>query len=283
MKSLDDLPEAGFLSAVLGGSNDGGEKRPSGRNSPGRAASAEERGDGGFPCPRGSTQPSARGDAPAAGLTWEEFLKSEGVEQCGAAARPRGRGRPRKYPEVKERNAGKVSGAAQRRSPAAPGGAGADGAGPSGGKTDVRAAVDYILSLESRREYSSEEIRRKAESRFGSDAAEQALAYSVSKGYVSDGRFAKAFAGSRIAALYGRIRIVSDLRNRGIDSGLAEDVLAELAPDWRAMAHEAFRKKFRGADMSDQKARMKACRYLASRGFSSSEAYAAIGGDDFME
>lgn len=76
---------------------------------------------------------------------------------------------------------------------------------------------------------------------------------------------------------------MSDLRNRGIDSGLAEDVLAELAPDWRAMAREAFRKKFRGADMSDQKARMKACRYLASRGFSSSEAYAAIGGDDFME
>ena len=111
---------------------------------------------------------------------------------------------------------------------------------------DVRAAVDYILSLESRREYSSEEIRRKAESRFGSDAAEQALAYSVSKGYVSDGRFAKAFVGSRIAALYGRIRIVSDLRNRGIDSGLAEDVLAELAPDWRAMAREAFRPNHMG-------------------------------------
>lgn len=148
------------------------------------------------------------------------------------------------------------------------------------GKSELRAAVDYILSLESRREYPSLEIRRKTEGRFGSDVAEQALAYAESKGYVSDERFAKAFAESRIASLYGRIRIMADLRTKGIDSGTAEEILSALSPDWSEMAREAFRKKFRGADMSDPKMRVKAFRFLAARGFSSDEASAALGGGD---
>ena len=273
MKSLEDLPEAGFLSAVLNESKHGWKRRSSGRKARGSTSTGAVLPDDGL-----MSSPESPGDAaPAAGLTYEEFLEAQGAGPSGTVA-PRDCRAPSRGPFRGKARCPRKNGRSQGESALSRGAE--SGTKPAGGKSELRAAVDYILSLESRREYPSLEIRRKTEGRFGSDVAEQALAYAESKGYVSDERFAKAFAESRIASLYGRIRIMADLRTKGIDSGTAEEILSALSPDWSEMAREAFRKKFRGADMSDPKMRVKAFRFLAARGFSSDEASAALGGGD---
>ena len=269
MKSLEDLPEAGFLSAVLDESKHGWKRRSSGRKARGSTSTGAVLPDDGL-----MSSPESPGDAaPAAGLTYEEFLEAQGAGPSGTVA-PRDCRAPSRSPFRGKARCPRKNGRSQGESALSRGAE--SGTKPAGGKSELRAAVDYILSLESRREYPSLEIRRKTEGRFGSDVAEQALAYAESKGYVSDERFAKAFAAFANPAYLTR-------RNSGhqcIDSGTAEEILSALSPDWSEMAREAFRKKFRGADMSDPKMRVKAFRFLAARGFSSDEASAALGGGD---
>ena len=124
------------------------------------------------------------------------------------------------------------------------------------------------LGLLARREHSRAELRRKLS---GPDTLpgelEALLDGLVESGLLSDARYAEVFVRSRIERGHGPLRIHRDLRQRGVDDGLARDALAEADVDWRERLAEVHRKRFGTAPPADRREQARRARFLAQRGF----------------
>lgn len=125
-------------------------------------------------------------------------------------------------------------------------------------------AMDFLA----RREYSHKELKQKLFERFPDSAEiEQVLDALTKDGLQSDARFADSFFRLRVNAGYGPNYIRAELRQRGIDEALIAEVFSEQGVDWLEAARQVFDKKFRGVDLSDQKARAKCMRFMQYKGF----------------
>lgn len=123
------------------------------------------------------------------------------------------------------------------------------------------------INLLSRREYSLYELSQKLEPRSqNSGQVPHLLEYLVQSGYQSDQRFAESFLRSRISRALGPMRIKRELKDKGIDSDLIDQVF-ETDVDWFELAFESAHKKSQSLDLSDYKDKQKLYRYLAYRGF----------------
>jgi regulatory protein len=123
------------------------------------------------------------------------------------------------------------------------------------------------------------ELRRKlAKKDFDEAAIEHGIERCIAAGLLDDERYATAYLESRVRRGHGAMRIRQDLGQRGIDRQLIEALLAEHQDDGAldAAAVDAARKKFARIDLDDAPARAKAMRWLLSRGYSSSQADAAL-------
>ena len=140
-------------------------------------------------------------------------------------------------------------------------------------------AMDYLA----RREYGQRELEQKLiaagfEAVIASDAVHQL----TGEGLQDDRRFIESFVQSRINQGKGPVRIGKELGERGVDDGLIEAALAEVAADWFALARQVRDKKFgpeRPRDFSEKARQM---RFLQYRGFESAQIQAAVSshGDD---
>jgi regulatory protein len=138
-------------------------------------------------------------------------------------------------------------------------------------------AMDYLA----RREYGRHELERKlAKAGFDPDVAIAAVGQLHSDGLQDDRRFVESFARSRISQGKGPVRILQELGQRGIDSHLIEEVLAELSVDWFALAREVRHKKFGLAEPENFKEKAKQMRFLQYRGFEQSQLQAAFSDQD---
>ncbi|MDH4049032.1 MAG: recombination regulator RecX [Gammaproteobacteria bacterium] len=141
-------------------------------------------------------------------------------------------------------------------------------------------AMDYLA----RREYGRQELIRKlVAAGFDPDAAVPAIDRLAVEGLQDDRRFVENFARSRVNQGKGPVRVQADLRQRGIDPGLIDEVLDALSADWRALAIEVRRKKFGSTLPRNFSDKAKQMRFLQYRGFSQAEIEIAIGdrGDDY--
>jgi regulatory protein len=141
-------------------------------------------------------------------------------------------------------------------------------------------AMDYLA----RREYGQRELVNKLTTAgFEAEVALQAVERLTGDGLQNDRRFIEGFTQSRINQGKGSVRLRADLRQRGIDSGLIDEVLLELATDWRALAREVRSKKFGLAMPQSYSDKAKQMRFLQYRGFSQAEIESAMGdrGDDY--
>lgn len=124
-------------------------------------------------------------------------------------------------------------------------------------------AIDYL----SRREYSRTELTRKLAPFVEEGEALDPLLDSLEReGWLSDARFAESLMNRRSARM-GSSRIVSELRQHGLDHSLIESVGAQLRDTERARALAVWRKKFGQLPQSPAD-RAKQARFLAMRGFS---------------
>lgn len=130
--------------------------------------------------------------------------------------------------------------------------------------SDLRVAAINLLS---RREYSLHELFQKLEPRSKNEAqVHNLLDKLVEAGYQSDQRFAESFLRSRINRGLGPMRIQRELKDKGINPYLIEQVFAEDI-DWFQHAYDSGIKKSNNLDLSDYKQKQKLYRYLAYRGF----------------
>jgi len=140
-------------------------------------------------------------------------------------------------------------------------------------ESELRVAAIGLLS---RREYSRHELYQKLIARTSSETyLLQLLDQLIQSGYQSDQRFTESFLRSRINRGLGQMRIERELKEKGIDRDLIEQVFQDEI-DWFELAYDCGLRKFRSLDLNDYKERQKAFRYLAYRGFSMDQIHFAI-------
>ena len=124
------------------------------------------------------------------------------------------------------------------------------------------------FELLSRREHSSLEIKRKLSRRsYLADVDLDALCDElVSDGWLNHSRFVESFIRARRNRGQGPIRIINELKQRGIQSEEYQDKITAY-DDWNDLVYETLQRKTDRWD-NEQKIQAKWQRFLLQRGFS---------------
>lgn len=134
-------------------------------------------------------------------------------------------------------------------------------------------AINYMVGLLAKREYSAKDLLDKTLKRYTSKATHEALNTCIERGYQSDERYAQMLVRHIEFAYYGPMKLQFEAKRKGIDLSLINDCAQEV--DWEALAYEALIKKY-GLNHLDFEQGRKALAFLARRGFSSSSCMSAL-------
>lgn len=158
-----------------------------------------------------------------------------------------------------------------------------------------KSARQWALKALGRRMHTSHEIRASLSRRGFVDEIVESVVEDLSRlGYINDLDFARTWVSSRsVRQLHGRLRLLKDLKLKGVPDDLAQQVLDELLPDEDevTIAIKAAEKKLRtlrgigktpGKAMGAKK-RESLYRYLRSRGFTTQVISLAMAGFTFEE
>lgn len=122
-----------------------------------------------------------------------------------------------------------------------------------------------------RREYSVHELTgRLAAKGYPTKEVTGALEDLKAQGLVSDARFAESLLRSRIERGYGPVKIALELRTKGVDDALVEDLLDREEERWLERLEAVWRKRF-GTPPADYREWARQARGLQSRGFTADQ------------
>ena len=125
---------------------------------------------------------------------------------------------------------------------------------------------ERALALLTRREHSRFELARKLEQAgFSHEETTPVLDDLEQKNWLSDRRFAESYVADH-KARYGAIKLAYELRLRGIEDTLIDDVLRSNQDSELERAREIWQKKF-GTPPSTPAEKARQIRFLQSRGF----------------
>lgn len=132
--------------------------------------------------------------------------------------------------------------------------------------TRCMSSAVYSLAM---REHSRSEIRNKLKRKeYSGDVDLDALLDILEeKDYLNEERFTESFIRYRIARGQGAVKIVNDLKIRGVSSYLINRSIQEADVDWLVVATEQREKKFGEGQPIDIKGKARQVRFLAGRGF----------------
>lgn len=120
-----------------------------------------------------------------------------------------------------------------------------------------------------RREHSEQELRRKLVARADdADEVEEVLRQLKEERLLSDERFTEAYVHHRFSAGIGPIKIRYELRQKGVEEGLADAFLEPLADEWDDLMRRQRARKYGATIPEGYSERMKQARFLQNRGFS---------------
>ncbi len=135
-------------------------------------------------------------------------------------------------------------------------------------KEEAATAYDTALRLLSRREHSRRELRLKLQLREHADECiEPALDRLSAEGYLSDRRFAEAYAAERVGKGFGPRRIEAELGERGIDTAGIAAALAPFADCWSGLLTDLATRRFGELPPASRREWQKRARFLEARGF----------------
>lgn len=133
-------------------------------------------------------------------------------------------------------------------------------------RTNKYTALNYLLYLLSKRDYSKQELRRKlSQKEYTDEEIEQAIEKAQAHNWQSDERFCSAFIRYRSLQGIGPRRLKQELRLKGIEDWLISQELENAEIDWFKLAEQVFEKKT--PTHWDIKAKQKMWRFMLSRGF----------------
>jgi len=134
-----------------------------------------------------------------------------------------------------------------------------------------RSAMDLLA----RREHGTVELQRKLLKKFADySLIDRELSRLADEGLLSDTRFVEAYIRYRAQAGFGPVKILAELRERGVRDELSKKNIYASAQNWVECARQAREKKFgrvSGYNQLDSKEQARQMRFLAYRGFSSEQ------------
>lgn len=127
-------------------------------------------------------------------------------------------------------------------------------------------AINYLLYLLSKRDYSEQDLRRKLiQKAYEWAEIEQALERARANNWQSDERYCASFIRYRSLQGIGPRRLKQELRLKGIKDGVISQELDKAEIDWFILAEQVFDKK--RPSVWDIKAKQKMWRFMIGRGF----------------
>lgn len=138
----------------------------------------------------------------------------------------------------------------------------------------VRSAMRMkAMDLLARREHSALELHRKLAAKFpeNCELVDEVVSGLQVNGLQSDERFAEVFVSSRVKKGQGPQRIGMELRQRGVNQQLADQMLWGGNVEWLSVAREVLVKKYGNKPCADYKERSKRSGFLHYRGFTSEQ------------
>ena len=124
-----------------------------------------------------------------------------------------------------------------------------------------------IMDFLSRREHSKKEIYHKLSYRVSSlELLEQEIEKLIQEGLLDNRRFAEQYVHNRENRGLGPIRIEKELRERGIERTIIDELLSEK--NWIELAKKALLKKTRKSLPREKEQILKLKKFLNYRGFS---------------
>lgn len=131
-------------------------------------------------------------------------------------------------------------------------------------------ARSKALSLLARREHSVRELHAKLiDKGFDSDLVGSVIEQLAESGMQSDTRFTESYSRSRTAKGFGPVRILMELRDKGIAAELCEEHVDKHHEQWQQRAEQQLQKKFSRLLAQDMKELAAMKHFLQYRGFDS--------------
>ena len=135
-------------------------------------------------------------------------------------------------------------------------------------RKQTRTIFEVAVGLLARREHSEMELARKLMQRkYSQSEIDEVLEKVKSCNYLDDERFVDAFVTSRKNRGQGPLKIKAQLQQRGVASSLIGRFVHDRDECWLDMAAEVYQKKFGTTAPEDYAAKVKAWRFMQSRGF----------------
>ncbi|MDG6881169.1 Regulatory protein recX [Phocoenobacter uteri] len=129
-------------------------------------------------------------------------------------------------------------------------------------------AIQYVVYLLARRDYSEYELRQKmAQKEYSENEIDEAIFDAQTQNWQSDERFCESYIRYRSSAGFGIRKIQYELQRKGVSSDIISRKIDESEVDWYSLAETVFFKK-KPSDW-DMKAKQKMWRFMMSRGFDS--------------
>lgn len=133
--------------------------------------------------------------------------------------------------------------------------------------TQKYSALNYLLYLLAKRDYSELELRRKLKLKeYPLEEIEQAIEKAQKNHWQSDERFCSVYLRYRALQGYGPRRLRQELLQKGVKDWIIQQELEKCEIDWFELAESVFEKKC--PRTWDLKAKQKMWRYMLSHGFS---------------
>ncbi len=140
------------------------------------------------------------------------------------------------------------------------------------------AAIDYL----SRREHSKKELNDKLSSKGAQQSDIDAiLSWLEENNLQSDERFTEGFINSRISKGHGPLKIVTELKNKGVNITTGE--LGYEQYEWVELARKVREKRFGTQLPQDQNEKAKQIRFLQYRGFNFDQVKCALNDNEHYE
>lgn len=141
-----------------------------------------------------------------------------------------------------------------------------------------RQIQQQAITLLSRREYSARELQQKLTASHPVEAVDEVLQSLQQQGLQSDERFARVWTRHRLLQGYGPVRVQAELRQKGVDSELIQQSLANEDFDWFEQARQVHQRKFGARRARDAKEKARQMRFLQYRGFTGDQIRHALQG-----
>lgn len=141
-------------------------------------------------------------------------------------------------------------------------------------------AVDLL----SRREHSAQELSQKLQKKgFAENDVELAIIRLQDENLQSDDRFTESFVNERVRRGHGPIKIMHELRQKGVAEHMVENYVNVEEDQWLSLVQLQYQKKYAGMKVRDYNEWSKRARFLQGRGFTSAQIRSAIDNIDELD